>query len=141
MANTAKTWYLLNPEGEEIEVTNLSQFCKDQGLSYSRVWNMLNGESVYGSVTCKGFKKSRKSPTQHIAQDEICLAHDDGRITRRSRYRKHVARDAGISTSSLHRLLTGAANVVAGWRLTTQEPNTDTTQEPNTVDLQGEEEL
>ena len=117
MANKPKTWNMIDPNGNEITVTNLAQFCQDKNLNYHKVWNMLNGESVYGSVTCAGYKKSGKSPSAHIALDDIQLIHDDGRMTQISRYRNRVAKEAGISTSSLHRLLTDVVATVAGWRL------------------------
>lgn len=128
MSNKSKTWNLIDPDGDPIEVTNLAKFCKDRSLPYHRVWNMLNNNgSVYGDVMCGGWKKdpSSNSPTSSIARDEIQLKHDDGRITSRSRYRNRVAKEAGISTSSLHRLMSGKAHLIAGWRLTNENVRLD----------------
>ena len=116
MANKAKTWKMLDPDGNPIEVTNLKQWCKDKGFNYTRIWSMLNSESIMATVSY-GYKKNGRSPSEHIALDDIQLVNDDGRKTDKCRNRTHVARQAGISTASLFRLIKEEAETVKGWRV------------------------
>ena len=151
MTNKAKTWNLINPKGEPVEITNLAKFCEDNSLHYHRVWNMLNNNgSVYGEVMCSGWKKdpNSHSPSRNIARDELQLKHDDGRFTSRTRYRNRIAKQAGISTSSVHRLITGASNSISGWRLTSEvEPGWEELlkgadlREYPVYDLEGEDDI
>jgi hypothetical protein len=42
----AKTWTLLDPTGNSITVTNMQQFCKDNGLSKSSMSLVLQGRRL-----------------------------------------------------------------------------------------------
>lgn len=52
-AQRSKTYRLINPEGEYIIVTNLSQFCRDNNLDQGNMNAMYAGKYK----TCKGYSK------------------------------------------------------------------------------------
>lgn len=51
----AKTWKLLSPIGEVVEVYNLKQFCRDNQLHKSHLYSVLNGNPRYKAH--KGWRK------------------------------------------------------------------------------------
>lgn len=47
----AKTYHLIDPNGEKITVTNVAQFCRDTGIPEHAMRHLLRGETK----TCKGW--------------------------------------------------------------------------------------
>jgi hypothetical protein len=43
----AKTYQFLNPKGELVTIHNLGEFCKENGLSRSNFWCIMNGKREY----------------------------------------------------------------------------------------------
>lgn len=53
-----KEWIVITPEGEELEVVNLSDFCKERGLSRSKMYNVAAGKASHH----KHYKCRKKYP-------------------------------------------------------------------------------
>lgn len=51
----AKTWYVVSPDGEEYQVVNMEQFCKDMGLHAAHMRQVAAGKPNYKSY--KGWRK------------------------------------------------------------------------------------
>lgn len=132
MSNNAKVWYAVDPEGLEIEIVNLSHFCKEKNLEYSRMWSLINSKNSVRPY--KGYMQSTKnSPSVHVGRDPITLEHEDGRRTISTNKRTVVASDAGISIASLHRLLKGDTMSCKGWRVVQDD------EDQLEIDFEGEE--
>lgn len=48
----AKHWSLKSPDGEVVDIYNLSKFCKENGINYSNLHAVATGKRL----TCKGWK-------------------------------------------------------------------------------------
>jgi len=59
----AKTWYIVSPEGENIEVTNLRSFCLNNNMSPSAMSRVVNGKQRHH----KGW--TRQSPSDTSASE------------------------------------------------------------------------
>ena len=139
MANKPKTWFVRVPDtdpalpdgesGQVVKVTNLKTFCKERGLDYNVMWSMLNSITP-NPRPYKGYSKGGPSPTEHIAEDVLALHNLDGRKTGFMRNRTQLAKTAGISLSSLRRLMNGQAKWVMGWQL-----------KYLVIDIEGEEDI
>jgi hypothetical protein len=53
-----KEWIVITPEGEELEVVNLSDFCKERGLSRSKMYTVAAGKAAHH----KHYKCRKKYP-------------------------------------------------------------------------------
>jgi len=53
-----KEWIVTTPEGEELEVVNLSDFCKERGLCRSKMYNVAAGKASHH----KHYKCRKKYP-------------------------------------------------------------------------------
>lgn len=53
-----KEWIVITPEGEELEVVNLSDFCKERGLNRSKMYSVAAGERNHH----KHYKCRKKYP-------------------------------------------------------------------------------
>lgn len=51
----AKTWKLLSPDGEVVEVYNLKKFCRDNGLHQAHLYDVLNEKPKHKAH--KGWRK------------------------------------------------------------------------------------
>ncbi|SPP13284.1 HNH endonuclease [Pseudomonas phage GP100] len=51
----AKHWLVVNPEGQLVEVYNLRQFCRDNGLHQSHLYRVIKGHPKYKAH--KGWRK------------------------------------------------------------------------------------
>lgn len=50
---------LINPEGQEVEVYNLSEFCRTNNLGYSGMYNLINGKIKRGHFRRWTLKNSK----------------------------------------------------------------------------------
>jgi hypothetical protein len=53
-----KEWIVITPEGEELEVVNLSDFCKERGLCRSKMYKVASGKASHH----KKYKCRKKYP-------------------------------------------------------------------------------
>lgn len=56
-----KEWIVITPNGEEIEVVNLSDYCKERGLSRTKMYTVAAGKANHH----KGYKCRSKYPEKH----------------------------------------------------------------------------
>lgn len=56
-----KVWIVITPDGEELEVVNLSDFCKERGLSRTKMYTVAAGKANHH----KGYKCWPKYPEKH----------------------------------------------------------------------------
>lgn len=47
IAKHSKRYIITTPDGEEIEIVNLKQFCRDNGLDQSHMWTVANGKAKH----------------------------------------------------------------------------------------------
>lgn len=64
LANS-KTWFLIDPNGNPIEVHNLSEFCSKNNLDQRNMCNMYNGRY-------KSSKKYKRDYDKHPIEDKLC---------------------------------------------------------------------
>lgn len=113
-----KTYDLIDKGGRELTVKNLSQFCRENGLNYGAMLNMVSGinRSSQG-YALKGTDPSKITVLEKIIKLENIFSNEIVEFERGSRENKEFMEKEGINMPTINNLLTVDTRVSkTGWK-------------------------
>ena len=118
MANHKRTWFFLNPEGEEIQVNDLKEFCAINSLNYSSMYQVGSDPSKEKTHQHYQAGPSQKDETQTKSKQKYALINEGLKlVTSFTDHRPTLAKESSISVQSIWRLISGQSKTVRGWYL------------------------
>jgi hypothetical protein len=110
-----RLFVLYDPNGERVEISNLSQFCEKNGLPYDKMYSVAIGTGI----SCEGWKKDPDRKNESLVSFRI--RSPDGIIYEGCNFAQFCI-DHDLPEVTLRNVIRGSTKIWRGWTLPDKPP-------------------